>query len=95
MNILTNAAQSINDVGNIDIITQFDTRDKQIVVIIKDTGGGMEDPEAAFEMFYTTKKNGTGLGLSIVKKVLDELNGQCNVRTVPGKGTTFYIRIPY
>lgn len=94
MNILLNSVQSIEEEGKVDIITQVDCGKKEVVVIIKDTGAGMDDADAAFEMFYTTKENGTGLGLSIVKKVILELGGRYQVKSVKGQGTVFYIWLP-
>ena len=95
MNILLNAIQAIQQEGEISVITQADPNTKEAVIIIKDTGEGMEDVDAAFAMFYTTKVDGTGLGLSIVKKVIEELGGQYTVKSKPGDGTAFYIRLPY
>lgn len=95
MNILINAAQAIHGEGRIDVITQTDNSTKEAVIMIRDTGEGMKDVNAAFEMFYTTKNGGTGLGLSIVKKIIDEIGGHCTVKSEEHKGTVFYIRIPF
>jgi CheY-like chemotaxis protein len=69
-----------------------------IVLIVRDTGEGM-DPETAarcFEPFFTTKgaTRGTGLGLATVYSVVTGAGGQISVDTRPGGGTTFTVEFP-
>jgi two-component system, NtrC family, sensor kinase len=48
-----------------------------------------------FELFHSTKGNrGTGLGLAVAKKIVDEHEGEIALRSAPGEGTTFTIRLP-
>ena len=44
--------------------------------------------------FFTTRASGTGLGLTVVKRIVDVHHGETSLRTEPGKGTTFQIRLP-
>ena len=65
---------------------------------VQDTGVGM-DPQTKqrmFEPFFTTKRNGdgTGLGLAVVQGVIDTHNGQLDVTTTRGKGTTVDVYLP-
>jgi signal transduction histidine kinase len=48
-----------------------------------------------FELFHSTKGNrGTGLGLAVTKKIVDEHEGSISVKSNPGEGTTFTVRLP-
>ena len=41
-----------------------------------------------------TSISGRGVGMDVVKSVLDRLKGEISIKTAPGKGTTFYLRVP-
>ena len=65
--------------------------------MISDTGEGIPPDimKKIFEPFFTTKKSkGTGLGLSIVHRIVDNHGGKIDVKSKPGKGTVFTIRLP-
>ncbi|MFB3907013.1 MAG: nitrogen regulation protein NR(II) [Candidatus Eisenbacteria bacterium] len=47
-----------------------------------------------FEPFFTTKQDGTGLGLAVVRQIVEEHGGLVTCQSIPGKGTTFRIRLP-
>ncbi|MFX6040800.1 ATP-binding protein, partial [Acinetobacter baumannii] len=48
----------------------------------------------SFTKFHTTEIEGHGLGLSIVKKILDLMQGDMQIDSEEGKGTTISVRIP-
>ncbi|MBW1933200.1 MAG: PAS domain S-box protein [Deltaproteobacteria bacterium] len=67
-----------------------------LLFIIQDNGVGMkkEVREKIFTRFFSTKgSHGTGLGLCAAAKIVDEHGGTIDVKTLPGKGTTFTIRL--
>jgi signal transduction histidine kinase len=77
-------------------------RSRWVELAVRDTGIGI--PPAAipkiFERFYqvdsssTRQYGGTGLGLAIVKRILDAHGAPIAVESLPGRGTTFSIRLP-
>ncbi len=75
----------------------FYVMDKQILVEVSDNGLGIEEKHLKhlFDRFYRVDKSrsresgGSGLGLSIVKHILEAHNQSVNVRSAPGKGSTF------
>jgi signal transduction histidine kinase len=68
---------------------------KYICIIISDSGCGMTEDtmKSIFDPFFTAKPKGTGLGLSIVQRIITSYNGLIDVRSEPGKGTTFTVRL--
>jgi two-component system, NtrC family, sensor kinase len=97
MNILSNAAQAIDNNGEITITTRAEGKDK-VAVVIRDTGRGMDRAtmEKIFDPFFTTKGqgSGTGLGLSISYGVVQKHGGDIIVQSETGKGTEFTIVLP-
>ena len=65
-------------------------------VSVTDSGEGIprENLQAIFDPFFTTKPQGSGLGLSIVYRIIEEHNGDIQVQSEAGKGTTFALLLP-
>ena len=106
-NIMKNAAEAMHSIALKDpqfipalIIRLLKEKDKkQIRIEIEDNGPGMDEAvrKRIFEPFFTTKSTdkGTGLGLSVSYFIITEQhNGQMRVKSTPGSGTTFIIRLP-
>ncbi len=69
-----------------------------ICLSIEDNGTGIDEKslEKIFEPFYSTKGSGkgTGLGLSVVYGIIAQHEGWINIKSTPGKGTTFHVYLP-
>jgi signal transduction histidine kinase len=95
-NLLVNAAQAMETLGEIRIRTRH--QGSHVVVEISDTGKGMtaETLGKLFTPFFTTKPRGegTGLGLSISRDIVVRHGGRIEVRSEPGKGSTFTVSLP-
>jgi two-component system NtrC family sensor kinase len=96
LNLLNNAKDAIGRNGTITV--RANQADYWVCIDIQDTGQGMtrEVMENIFMPFFTTKGvgKGTGLGLSISYGIVESLGGRIEVKSVPGKGSTFSIFLP-
>lgn len=96
LNLLTNAAQAIEDKGKILVRTWGD--EAHAFVSVQDTGKGIspENLKKIFDPFFTTKPvgEGTGLGLSICWQIIQQHGGTIRVASEPGRGTRFVIALP-
>ena len=95
VNIIFNAMDALPQGGRITVKTAQE--DSWVVVSISDTGIGMteEVKKRIFDPFFTTKgSRGSGLGLSASHGIISKHGGSIEVDSTPGKGSTFYIRIP-
>lgn len=96
-NLLSNAVK-FTDEGSITITARYENR--HLTVAVADTGKGMQpaDRERIFQEFTRLPgaqgKEGFGLGLSIVRMLVQLLEGTIEVDSVPGKGSTFTLRVP-
>jgi signal transduction histidine kinase len=94
-----NACQSLPDrQSGILLTTGFDATMDLVTITVKDEGCGMSSSisKKVMEPFFTTKLDcgGTGLGLSISQSIVKDHNGFLEFKSEPGKGTTFFVRIP-
>jgi two-component system, NtrC family, sensor kinase len=96
VNILVNAAQAIENNGEIRIKTRHIQDNVQ--VDISDTGCGIsqENLGKIFDLFFTTKAvgKGTGLGMHIAYNIIKKHQGDIRVQSRVGHGTTFTICLP-
>lgn len=102
MNLLHNAAKFTQE-GQISFHASIskEAQKEWLKLEISDTGVGIPEGEInriliPFEKGTSTHfvEDGSGLGLSIVDKLLKSLGGTINLKSSPGKGSTFTVRIP-
>ncbi len=99
VNIIINACEAMKNGGEIIIQEEeryVDELKKLAVIKITDNGEGISQQslKQIFNPFYTTKEEGTGLGLNIAFNIVNEHQGQLNVSSEEGKGSTFRITLP-
>lgn len=96
LNVLTNAVQAMPAGGALRVETGQDGADA--VVVIADTGVGMEEPVAAqaFVPFFSDRRSSgaVGLGLSTSLGLVESHAGTIRLESRPGRGTTVEIRLP-
>lgn len=100
-NIMNNAIKYSPD-GGVITCRLLETN-KHIIISISDEGLGIprKDIKKVFDRFYrvdkarSRKQGGTGLGLSISKEIVEQHKGRIWVNSAEGKGSTFYISLPF
>jgi two-component system, NtrC family, sensor kinase len=96
LNLFLNARDAMPGGGMLEIRTGAHNGGVEIEVV--DTGAGIprEHINRIFDPFFTTKPNGrgTGLGLSVSYGIIKEHSGKIDVRSTPGKGTSFHVEFP-
>jgi len=97
-NIVLNATEAMQGKGELAITTGMAGDNKQIEIEFSDTGCGIpaENQGKIFDPFFTTKEvgHGTGLGLAVSHGIISNHRGTIEVKSEPGEGTTFIIRLP-
>jgi signal transduction histidine kinase len=99
-NLLTNSIKFTKDRGNISISTE--KQNGNLLVSVKDDGIGMTQETIDSILSHSTIKSsdgtsgekGTGLGLLLCKEFITKNNGELNIESEPGKGSTFSFTVP-
>ena len=103
LNLIHNALHAISGNGTLVVSTgmgrlrrQSGRRRPAVTLQITDDGPGIapEDMERLFIPFFTTRPQGTGLGLAISRRLIEAHGGEIDVRSLPGQGCTFTVRLP-
>lgn len=109
LNVCNNAAQAIDEAGNIEITIEGRETENALrighddlaagrytLLSITDSGRGMDDAtrERIFEPFFTTRRGGNGLGLATVREIVRQHGGAVCVQSGLGAGTRFDVWLP-
>ena len=96
LNLFMNARDAMPGGGMLEVRTA--AHNGTVEVEVTDTGTGIppEHVQRIFDPFFTTKSTGkgTGLGLSVSYGIIKEHAGKVDVRSTPGKGSSFRLEFP-
>jgi PAS domain S-box-containing protein len=96
LNLVLNAAQSIEQRGTIRLVTESDG--DGVLIRVEDDGRGIPPDvlDQVFDPFFTTKPTGegTGLGLAISRQIIARHGGEIRADSEPGRGTCFQVWLP-
>ncbi|WP_417551664.1 cache domain-containing protein [Marinomonas fungiae] len=92
INLIMNSANAIGQNGEIRIRSR-DTGRGRIQLSVRDNGCGIAPDHLTriFDPFFSTSHSGTGLGLSISHRLLSQIGGDIQVRSIIARGTVFFI----
>ncbi len=95
-NLLTNAFQAIPEGIKPEVKVQVENDEDKVLIRVSDNGQGIEQEQLAkvFEPRFTTKTSGMGLGLSMVKNIIEGFDGEIQLQSKWGQGSTFTIVLP-
>ncbi|HEX2240386.1 MAG TPA: ATP-binding protein, partial [Actinomycetota bacterium] len=95
MNLAINACQAMPNGGTLRLVAAASSKGR-VEVRVEDTGVGIppENLQKIFDLYFTTKDHGTGIGLSMVYRIVQLHDGDIEVQSTPGRGTTFTVLLP-
>ena len=95
LNLALNACQAMPGGGTLRIHCES-ARGRHVAVMFTDTGVGIApaDLQRIFDLYFTTKEKGSGIGLSMVYRTVQMHDGDIEVQSTPGAGTTFRLLLP-
>ncbi len=97
-NLIFNAIKFRKEEVDPVVDVSFQEKEDRILVFIVDNGKGikLENQEYIFQLFYQgmEKKDGYGIGLSLCKKIMENHQGEIDVLSQEGVGTTFILSFP-
>ena len=101
-NLVSNAIKFTSEDGTITVnLSRPDAVENSVRISVTDTGVGIqeEDLNNVFDRFYQVKQpagiynEGTGVGLALAKEIIDLHQGEIWVESIPGKGSSFFVKL--
>jgi signal transduction histidine kinase len=95
LNLAINACQAMPEGGVLRIACGA-ARGRRVEIKVEDNGVGISPAnlERIFHLYFTTKAQGSGIGLSMVYRTVQLHDGDIDVQSTPGNGTTFRLLLP-
>ena len=95
-NLASNGLRAMPKGGRLRLIGAVDAPSGGVVITVRDEGIGIpaEELDGLFQPFHGQFAQGSGLGLAIVHRIVTDYNGEIQVSSQPGKGTTVAVHLP-
>jgi signal transduction histidine kinase len=95
LNLALNACQAMPNGGTLRIFGDT-APGRRVSLAFEDTGVGIkpEHLRRIFDLYFTTRKGGSGIGLSMVYRIIQMHDGEVEVQSTEGRGTTFRLLLP-
>jgi two-component system, NtrC family, sensor histidine kinase PilS len=95
-NLATNGLRAMPEGGHLRLSGAHDRATGGVTITVRDEGVGIpaDELDSLFQPFHSTFARGSGLGLAIVHRIVTDYNGEIQVSSQPGVGTTVSVRLP-
>ena len=95
-NLATNGLRAMPKGGRLWLLAGTEPSSEGVVITVRDEGVGIpsEELDSLFQPFHGRFAKGSGLGLAIVHRIVTDYNGEIQVSSQPGQGTTVSVRLP-
>ncbi len=95
LNLALNACQAMANGGTLRLTSRV-LSGRRVAITVEDSGIGIApaDLPRIFDLYFTTRQGGSGIGLSMVFRTVQLHDGEIEVQSTPGTGTTFRIVLP-
>ncbi|MCI5140655.1 MAG: ATP-binding protein, partial [Candidatus Electrothrix sp. ATG1] len=94
VHLVRNAVEAMEKGGELEV--EVTAEEQYIRIVVRDSGMGIAaaDLQRVSDPFYTTKVAGTGVGLALVKRIVNDHQGELNIRCRDSGGTEVTITLP-
>ena len=95
-NLATNGLRAMPGGGRLHLAGTLDRGSDGVVLTVRDEGVGIpsEELDGLFQPFHGRFVKGSGLGLAIVHRIVTDYNGEIQISSQPGRGTTIAVHLP-